>query len=303
MLLRFLFWGALAMIDKVMSAQQAVKKYIHNSNTVFIGGFGHAIPFAIAHEIVRQKKHSLHFVKTGADILFDLLVAGGCASRLSCGWYGNPGIGMSNIINRAVDSGKLVLNESTNFSMILRLRAGKLGVPFIPSPILANGDLANSVDGIKTMKCPFTEVQYQAHSALNPDVAIIHAQRSDMDGNVQLWGSVGDTIEGCEASQKIICSVEEICEKEEILLSPHLTKLPAHKVAAVIKQPFGAYPSYLHDYYQRDESYYAEHTVNTKDNLKSDEWLRLSVFDHDDFDCYLKSLPDKLLAKLAWSNS
>ncbi len=303
MLLRFLFWGALAMIDKVMSAQQAVKKYIHNSNTVFIGGFGHAIPFAIAHEIVRQKKHSLHFVKTGADILFDLLVAGGCASRLSCGWYGNPGIGMSNIINRAVDSGKLVLNESTNFSMILRLHAGKLGVPFIPSPILANGDLANSVDGIKTMKCPFTEVQYQAHSALNPDVAIIHAQRSDMDGNVQLWGSVGDTIEGCEASQKIICSVEEICEKEEILLSPHLTKLPAHKVAAVIKQPFGAYPSYLHDYYQRDESYYAEHTVNTKDNLKSDEWLRSSVFDHDDFDSYLKSLPDKLLAKLAWSNS
>ena len=286
-----------------MTAQHAVKKYIHNSDTVFIGGFGHAIPFAIAHEIVRQKKHNLHLVKTGADIVFDFLVAGGCASRLSCGWYGNPGIGMSNIISKAVASGELVLTESTNFSMVLRLHAGKLGVPFIPSPILANGDLAGTVDGIKTINCPFTDSQYQAHSALNPDVAIVHAQRSDIDGNAQLWGSVGDTIDGCDASKRIICSVEEICESEEILLSPHLTKLPAHKVVAVIQQPFGAYPSYLHDYYQRDERYYEEHGGNTKDTLKSDEWLRKSIYDHDDFDSYLKSFPSTLLSQLAWSKS
>ena len=288
---------------KVMTAQHAVKKYIHNSDTVFIGGFGHAIPFAIAHEIIRQKKHNLHLVKTGADIVFDFLVAGGCASRLSCGWYGNPGIGMSNIISKAVASGELALTESTNFSMVLRLHAGKLGVPFIPSPILANGDLAGTVDGIKTINCPFTDTQYQAHSALNPDVAIVHAQRSDIDGNAQLWGSVGDTIDGCDASKRIICSVEEICESEEILLSPHLTKLPAHKVVAVIQQPFGAYPSYLHDYYQRDERYYEEHGGNTKDTLKSDEWLRKSIYDHDDFDSYLKSFPSTLLSQLAWSKS
>ena len=291
------------MTCKVMTAQHAVKKYIHNSDTVFIGGFGHAIPFAIAHEIVRQKKHNLHLVKTGADIVFDFLVAGGCASRLSCGWYGNPGIGMSNIISKAVASGELALTESTNFSMVLRLHAGKLGVPFIPSPILANGDLAGTVDGIKTINCPFTDSQYQAHSALNPDVAIVHAQRSDIDGNAQLWGSVGDTIDGCDASKRIICSVEEICESEEILLSPHLTKLPAHKVVAVIQQPFGAYPSYLHDYYQRDERYYEEHGGNTKDTLKSDEWLRTSIYDHDDFDSYLESFPSTLLSQLAWSKS
>ena len=291
------------MTYKVMTAQHAVKKYIHNSDTVFIGGFGHAIPFAIAHEIIRQKKHNLHLVKTGADIVFDFLVAGGCASRLSCGWYGNPGIGMSNIISKAVASGELALTESTNFSMVLRLHAGKLGVPFIPSPILANGDLAGTVDGIKTINCPFTDTQYQAHSALNPDVAIVHAQRSDIDGNAQLWGSVGDTIDGCDASKRIICSVEEICESEEILLSPHLTKLPAHKVVAVIQQPFGAYPSYLHDYYQRDERYYEEHGGNTKDTLKSDEWLRKSIYDHDDFDSYLKSFPSTLLSQLAWSKS
>ena len=210
---------------------------------------------------------------------------------------------MSNIISKAVASGELALTESTNFSMVLRLHAGKLGVPFIPSPILANGDLAGTVDGIKTINCPFTDSQYQAHSALNPDVAIVHAQRSDIDGNAQLWGSVGDTIDGCDASKKIICSVEEICESEEILLSPHLTKLPAHKVVAVIQQPFGAYPSYLHDYYQRDERYYEEHGGNTKDTLKSDEWLRKSIYDHGDFDSYLKSFPSTLLSQLAWSKS
>ncbi len=286
-----------------MTAQEAVKKYINDSDMVFVGGFGHAIPFAIAQEIVRQKKCRLHFVKTGADIVFDMLVAGGCAQNLTCGWYGNPGIGMSNIISQAVTSGKLELTESTNFSMMLRLHAGKLGIPFIPSPILSDGELANSTSGMKPIMCPFSNTKIQAHEALNPDVAIVHAQRSDKNGNAQLWGSIGDTIDGCEASKKIICSVEEICEPDEVLLTPHLTKLPAHKVVAVIKQPFGAYPSYLHSFYQRDEQYYAKHSANTKDAVKIKEWIQSSIHCHLDFNSYLKSLPDNILEELEWSDS
>ncbi|MDC3311722.1 CoA transferase subunit A [Alphaproteobacteria bacterium] len=291
------------MINKIMTAQQAVETYIDNYDTVFIGGFGHAIPFAITHEIVRQEKRDLHLVKTGADIVFDLLVAGGCASSLTCGWYGNPGIGMSHIISRAVASGNLNLYESTNFSMILRLHAGKLGVPFIPSPILADGDLANSPPGVKPIICPFTQKPYQAHSAINPDVAIIHAQRADKNGNIQLWGSVGDTLEGCEASQKIICSVEEICTSDEIENSPHLTILPEHKIDALIVQPFGAYPSYLYDYYQRDNDYYNSHGSLTKQAEESESWLQQTIYQHADFDSYLKALPDQMLNQLKWRNS
>ena len=291
------------MVDKIMTAKQAVKKYINNSDMIFVGGFGHAIPFAIAQEIVRQKIYQLHLVKTGADIVFDMLVASGCAQSLTCGWYGNPGIGISNIISQAVESGKLELTESTNFSMMLRLHAGKLGIPFIPSPILSDGDLANSISDVKSIMCPFSDTKIQAHGALNPDVAIVHAQRSDIDGNVQLWGSIGDTLDGCEASKKIICSVEDICEGDEILLTPHLTKLPAHKVVAVIKQPFGAYPSYLHGFYQRDEKYYENHSANTKDASKIEEWLDTVVFRHLDFNSYLKSLPDDLLKELEWSDT
>jgi|TARA_B100000242_G_scaffold44931_1_gene26722 glutaconate CoA-transferase subunit A len=291
------------MVDKIMTAQQAVKKYVNNSDMVFVGGFGHAIPFSVVQEIVRQKKHGLHLIKTGADIVFDMLVAGGCAQGLTCGWYGNPGIGMSNVIRNAVESGTLELTESTNFSMMLRLHAGKLGVPFIPSPILSDGDLAHTVSEIKSIKCPFTDTELQAHGSLNPDVAVVHAQRSDINGNVQLWGSIGDTVDGCEASKKIICSVEEICREDEISLTPHLTKLPAHKVVAVIKQPFGAYPSYLHSFYQRDEKYYANHSNNTKDALKTKEWLQSTIYNHNDFNSYLHSLPDDLLKKLEWDNS
>ena len=84
---------------------------------------------------------------------------------------------------------------------------------------------------------------------------------------------------------------------------PHLTKLPAHKVVAVIEQPFGAYPSYLHGFYQRDEKYYADHSINTKDALKTEEWLQSTIYNHNDFNSYLQSLPDDLLKKLEWTNS
>ena len=114
------------MVNKIMTAQQAVKKYVNNSDMVFVGGFGHIIPFSIF-EIVRQK-NGLHLIKTGADVVFDMLVASGCAQRLTCGWYGNPGMGMSNVIRNAVESGTLELTESTNFSMMLRLHAGKTWV-------------------------------------------------------------------------------------------------------------------------------------------------------------------------------
>ena len=167
-----------------MTAKQAVKKYINNSDMVFVGGFGHAIPFAIAQEIVRQKICQLHLVKTGADIVFDMLVASGCAQSLTCGWYGNPGIGVSYIISQAVASGKLKLTESTNFSMMLRLHAGKLGIPFIPSPILSDGDLADSISEVKSIICPFSNTKIKAHGALNPDVAINcdDAVNNDCDG-------------------------------------------------------------------------------------------------------------------------
>ena len=227
------------MVDKIMTAQQAVKKYVNNSDMVFVGGFGHAIPFSIAQEIVRQKKYGLHLIKTGADIVFDMLVASGCAQRLTCGWYGNPGMGMSNVIRQAVESDTLELIESTNFSMMLRLHAGKLGVPFIPSPILSDGDLAHTVSGIKSIKCPFTDAEIQAHGSLNPDVAIVHAQRSDVNGNVQLWGSIGDTVDGCEASKKLFVPLKRFAEMMKLLLCLILQNYQHTKLLPSLSNPLG----------------------------------------------------------------
>ena len=117
-----------------------------DGDTVFVGGFGQCVPFAIAHEIVRQRRSNLTLCRSGADILFDLLIAAGCVSKVIVGYVGNPGIGLAHAFRRAVESGEIAVEDWTNFAMVLRLHAGALGVPFLPTATLLPGDLAGQVD-------------------------------------------------------------------------------------------------------------------------------------------------------------
>lgn len=261
------------------SLEAAVADNVGDGDTVFLGGFGHAVPFALGHELVRAGKRDLAICRSGADILADQLIAAGCVSSVIFGWIGNPDVGIAHAFRRAIADGTITWEEWTNWSMVLRLQAAAWGVPYLPARVLLAGDGPGVIDGLERVTCPYTGEEMAAIPALEPDVALIHAQRADQRGNVQMWGVIGDTVVGALASKRIIVSVEEVVEDSVIDSSPNLTVIPAHRVTAVCEVPWGAYPSYVEGAYTRDDDHYVEYDrrSRTAEGVQEhlDRWVRV----------------------------
>jgi glutaconate CoA-transferase subunit A len=289
--------GMSKVTDKLVPLNEAVSHFIHDDDTVFVGGFGQCIPFATAHEIARQGRRGLTLCRSGADILFDLLIAAGCVSKVIVGYVGNPGIGLAHAFRRAVQSGAVAVEDWTNFSMVLRLHAGALGVPFLPTYTLDGGDLPAHLD-VRAVVCPYTGERLSAVPALHPDVAIIHAQRADAAGNIQLFGLTGDTLEGAHASRNIMATVEEIVPSDVIHSCPDRTVLPAFRVSAVSLVPWGAYPSYVQGYYGRDDGFYEQWDDISRSEERVAEWIKSEIRDLPDFDAFLHRLDARHLHDL-----
>lgn len=283
---------------KLMPLAEAIGTHLADGATVFVGGFGHAVPFAAAHEFIRQGKRALTLCRSGTDILFDQAIAAGCVSKVIFGYIGNPGVGLSHSFNRALADGTLEIEEWTNFSMVLRFHAARLGVPFLPADILRAGDIDGASIDVHTVTCPYTGRELSAIPALKPHVALIHAQRADAAGNVQFWGIDGDTREGALAADTIIATVEEIVPAEVIAGAPERTIVPAHRVAAVSLAAGGAHPSYVQDCYGRDDAHYAEYDKISRKAEEVDAYLDKYVHGVADRAEYLKLFDRARLKKL-----
>jgi glutaconate CoA-transferase subunit A len=289
--------------DKTASLTDAVKSHIRDGDKVFIAGFGHAVPFALGHEILRQNIKDLTLCRAGTDILFDLMIAAGAVKKVIFGYLGNPGIGLGHAFRRAVKEGKIEYEDWTNFAMILRLHAARLGVPFLPSRILQLGDMPKALPDLKFMDCPYTGEKLACIPALKPDVAIVHAQAADRNGNIQFYGIDGDTVEGALASDKIIVSVEQLLEPEQIAQAPERTRIPAHRVSAVCEVPFGAHPSYVEGYYGRDDEHFYAYDKAGRDAETLQTYLKEWVFDCPTRDQYLETIGAKKLSALKAQSS
>ena len=286
------------MRNKLCNLREAVARHVPDGATVFVGGFGQCIPFAIAHEIVRQRRTGLTLCRSGADILFDLLIAAGCVRKAIFGYVGNPGIGLAHAFRRAVEAGVIEAEDWTNFSMILRLHAGALGIPFLPTATLAGGDIPKGVD-VRPIVCPFTQERLRAVPALRPDVAIIHAQHADSEGNLQLSGLSGDTLEGAFASETIIATVERIVPSATIRRNPERTRVPGFRVAAVSEVPWGAYPSYVQGFYGRDDAAYGEWDVLSRSAEPLAAWIDANIRAVPDFAGFVRTLDAQRLEALS----
>jgi glutaconate CoA-transferase subunit A len=282
---------------KLVDLSEAVSRNIHDGDIVFVGGFGQCIPFATAHEIVRQERKDLTLCRSGADILFDMLIGAGCVKKVVFGYVGNPGIGLAHAFRRAVEAGQVAVEDWTNFSMVLRLHAGALGIPFLPTATLRGRDLPADID-IREIVCPFTGERLSAVPALRPDVALIHAQYADQEGNVQLFGLSGDTVDGALASARIVATVEEIVPADVIRKRPDRTIVPGFRVASVSKVSWGAHPSYVDGFYGRDDDAYAEWDKISRKAEQLDAWLEKNVRAAGGFAGYLKNLDPKRLDAL-----
>lgn len=263
--------------SRTASLRDAIAEHVNDGDTVFLGGFGHAVPTAAVHEIIRQGRRDLTIVRSGCDIAVDQLIASGCVSRLVFGWVGNPGVGLAHAFRRAYAAGTVQVEEWTNFSLVLRLEARRLGVPFLPSRVLRQGDARDALADVQDVRCPYTGEVLTAIPAITVDVAVIHAQRADETGNVQLWGIKGDTVTGALAADRVVATVEEIVPGEVITGAPERTIVPAHRVAALATVPWGAHPSYVEGCYGRDDAHYLQYdeVSRTEEGVTTylDEWV------------------------------
>jgi glutaconate CoA-transferase subunit A len=244
--------------SKVVTMREAVATHVRDGDTVVIEGFTHLICFAAGHEIIRQRRRDLTLCRLTPDLIYDQMIAAGCARKLVFSWAGNPGAGSLHAFRRAAE-GKgppLELEEYSHFGMVARLSAGAARLPFWTMRNYMGTDLPRVNPMIRSVSCPYTGEVLATVPALSPDVTIVHAQRADAQGNAQIWGLLGVQKEAAFASDRVIVVVEEIVDESAIRADPNRTVIPGLIVDAVVVEPWGAHPSYAQGYYDRDNEFY-----------------------------------------------
>jgi glutaconate CoA-transferase subunit A len=264
-------------MTKLIPLSEAVSQFVHDGDSVYAAGFTHLIPFAAGHEIIRQHRRNLTLARATPDLIYDQMVAAGCARKVIFSYMGNPGVGSLRIVRAELEAGRLEWEEYSHFGMISRLQAGAAGLPFMPMNQTGAADLENANPLIKRVTDPYSGRELIAVPALNPDVAIVHVQRADKDGNAHLWGIVGEQKEVAFASKHLILTAEEIVDEAVIRSDPNRTIIPGFIVSAVCQVPGAAHPSYAQGYYDRDNDFYlkwdkiSENAETVKAYL--DEWV------------------------------
>jgi glutaconate CoA-transferase, subunit A len=262
--------------SKVTTMREAVAAHVHDGDTVVIEGFTHLICFAAGHEIIRQRRRDLVLCRLTPDLIYDQMIAAGCARKLVFSWAGNPGAGSLHAFRRAVE-GKggppLELEEYSHFGMVGRLCAGAARLPFWPMRNYMGTDLPAANPRIASVECPYTGERLATVPALNPDVTIVHAQRADAQGNTQIWGLLGVQKEAAFASGRVIVVVEELVDEQVIRADPNRTLIPGLVVDAVVVEPWGAHPSYAQGYYDRDNEFYVQWEAISRDPVALGRYL------------------------------
>jgi glutaconate CoA-transferase subunit A len=264
-------------MTKLTSLFEAISSFVHDGDTVYAAGFTHLIPFAAGHEIIRQHRRDLTLARATPDLIYDQMVAAGCARKVIFSYMGNPGVGSLRIVRRELEAGHLEWEEYSHFGMISRLQAGAAGLPFMPMNQNGAIDLERANPSIKRVIDPYSGREVITVPALNPDVAIVHVQRADKDGNAHLWGIIGEQKEVAFASKHVILTAEEIVDEEIIRSDPNRTLIPGFIVSAVCHVPGAAHPSYAQGYYDRDNDFYLKWDQVSEDpgTVKTylDEWV------------------------------
>ena len=277
-------------MGKLVPLSEAISKYVKDGDIIYAAGFTHLIPFAAGHEIIRQGKKDLTLARATPDLIYDQMVAAGCARKVIFSYMGNPGVGSLRIVRSAIEQGKLEWEEYSHFGMITRLQAGASGLPFLPMNQTAARDLERVNQNIKRIPDPYGGKDVIVVPALNPDVAIIHVQRADAQGNAHLWGIIGEQKEAAFAARKVILTAEEIVDESIIRSDPNRTLIPSFVVQAVCHVPYACHPSYAQGYYDRDNPFYLEWDKISESPQVVSAWLREWVFSVKDRQDYWQKL-------------
>jgi glutaconate CoA-transferase subunit A len=289
-------------MNKICSMKEAVNDFVADGDAVAIEGFTAFICFAAAHEIIRQGRRDLTLCRLTPDLVYDQMIAAGTARKLVFSYMGNPGVGSLHCVRRAVEKGvprPITLEEYSHFGMVGRYIAGASNLPFFPLRSYAGSDLPRANDRIRFVDSPYGDGSIAVVPPLQPDVAIIHAQRADVYGNTHLWGLLGVQKEAAFAAHKVVVVVEEIVDESVIRRDPNRTLIPGLIVDAVVHEPYGAHPSYVQGYYDRDNALYLAWDRISREEGTTQDWLEEWVYGVPDRQAYLAKLGPERIQALA----
>lgn len=271
--------------------KEIIAQCVNDGQSVALEGFTHLIPFAAGHEILRQKKSDLHLIRMTPDLIYDQLIGAGCARALTFSWGGNPGVGSLHRLRDAVENNwprPLTIHEHSHAGMAAAYTAGAAKLPFGMLRGYVGTDLSQVNPQVREVCCPYTNASIATVPAINPDVTVLHAQAADRRGNVLIQGIVGAQKEAALAASTLIVTVEEIVES---LAAPmNAIVLPHWVVTAIAHVPMGAYPSYAHGYYARDNAFYVAWDEISRDRGSFNEWITRHVFGSRDHGQLMDSL-------------
>ena len=281
--------------NKVMTAAEAVGRFVFDGAVVGMGGqsIGRC-SMALAHEIVRQGKKDLTLVGCNLAMSMDILVGAGLVKRTECGTGNFERYGTAFRWRKAVEEGRVEVEDYSHLGMALRFLAGSLGLPFMPSKSLLGTDILNKKEANGNKPFALVDNPWNPGDpvvllpAINPDVSIIHAQKADEMGNVIIEGFLTHELEMAKASSALIVSCEELVSSDVIRRDPARTTIPYLFVGAVVVQPWGAYPTSIYRHYEHDESYIVGYQALAREGGEAyEEYLRQSVYDCATFDEFL----------------
>lgn len=258
---------------QLVSLSEAISDTVRDGDSVALEGFTHLIPFAAGHEVLRQGRRELELIRMTPDILYDQMIGVGAARKLVFSYGGNPGVGSLHRFRDAIEHGwprPIEVEEHSHAGMANRYVAGASKLPFMVMRGYSGTDLPEHTN-VRTVTCPFTGEQLTAVPALNPDVTIVHAQEADRDGNVQLWGIPGVQKEAVLAADRSVVTVERIVE--ELKPRPGGVVIPAWVIDYVAEAPLGSAPSYALGLTQRDNDFYKEWDVISRDRDRFGAWM------------------------------
>ncbi len=279
--------------DKLVTMREAVSEYVKDGCSLAIEGFTGFISFAAGHEIIRQKRRDLTLIRMTPDLIYDQMIAAGTAKKLIFSYMGNPGVGSLYCIRRAVEKAipqALELEEYSHYGLVGRYAAGAARAPFFALRSYVGSDMLEANPLIKVIDDPYGTGKIAVVPPLSPDVAIIHAQRADRQGNTQLWGLLGMQKEVAFASKNVIVAVEELVDESVIRADPNRTLIPGLIVDAVVHEPYGAHPSYVQGYYDRDNESYLDWDKLSQDQAAVEAWLAEWVYGLENHAAYVRKV-------------
>lgn len=283
---------------EITTLRDAIAGLVRDGDTLAMEGFTHLIPFAAGHEVIRQGRKNLTLVRLTPDVIYDQMIGTACAKKLIFSWGGNPGVGSLHRLRDAVENGwpsALEIQEHGHGDLSNAYVAGASKLPFAVLRAYAGSDLPKYNTKIKFIECPFTGETLAAVPAIQPDVTVIHAQKADRRGNVLLWGILGVQKEAVLAAKRAIVTVEEIVD--DLQAWPNACVLPSWTLSAVCCVPGGAFPSYAHNYYRRDNLFYQRWDAIARDRSTFQDWVKKHILETEDFEEFRSVLQESSAKK------